>query len=60
VSSAGTGRTADLYGYPASYVVAAGVQALSLPFVLLARRENAASDPITDGREEAAAPIAAA
>ncbi|HEX7195222.1 MAG TPA: MFS transporter [Candidatus Limnocylindria bacterium] len=40
------GRTADAFGYPASYVVAAGIQALALPFVLLARRENASSDPI--------------
>jgi MFS family permease len=40
------GRTADAFGYPASYVVSAGIQALALPFVLLARRENAASDPI--------------
>lgn len=44
------GRSADLFGYPTSYVAAAGVQALALPFVLLARRENASSDPIT--REE--------
>jgi MFS family permease len=41
------GRTADAYGYGASYVVAAGVQALALPFVLLARHEHASSDPIT-------------
>ncbi len=40
------GRTADAFGYPASYVVSAGIQALALPFVLLARRENAVSDPI--------------
>jgi MFS family permease len=45
------GRTADLFGYPASYVVCAAVQALAIPFVLLARRENAASDPITDATE---------
>ncbi len=41
------GRTADVYGYAASYVVSAGVMALSLPFVVLARREHAPSDPIT-------------
>lgn len=39
---------ADVNGYGASYLVAAGVQVLALPFLLLARRENAASDPITD------------
>ena len=42
------GRTADLYGYPASYLVSAGISALALPFVWLARREKAVSDPITD------------
>jgi MFS family permease len=41
------GRAADVYGYGASYVIAAGIQALALPFVLLARRENASSDSIT-------------
>ncbi len=48
------GRTADLYGYPASYVVAAGIEALALPFIFLARSEHAVSDPIAgpvdDGR----------
>ena len=42
------GRVADVNGYGASYLVAAGVQVLALPLLLLARRENAASDPITD------------
>lgn len=41
------GRVADVSGYPASYLVSAGIQALALPFVLLARRERAASDPIS-------------
>jgi MFS family permease len=40
------GRAADVYGYGASYVIAAGIQTLALPFVLLARREHASSDPI--------------
>ena len=52
------GRTADVYGYGASYVVAAGLQVLALPFVLLARRENAASDPIV--ATEVAAEVVAA
>lgn len=38
------GRVADLSGYAASYVIAGGIQALTLPFVLLARRERAVSD----------------
>ncbi len=41
------GRVADLNGYAASYVVAGGIQALAIPFILLARRERASSDPIT-------------
>ncbi len=49
------GHVADVNGYGASYVVAAGISALSLPLIFLARREKAASDPITrddgaDGR----------
>ena len=50
------GRTADLYGYGASYLVAGGIQALALPFALLARRENASSDPITAEIAEPSAP----
>jgi predicted MFS family arabinose efflux permease len=45
------GRTADAFGYGASYLVAAGVQAVAIPFVILARRENAISDPIVAGVE---------
>jgi MFS family permease len=51
------GRVADVFGYPASYVASAGIQALAVPFAFLARRENAASDPITDDAE-AASPAA--
>jgi MFS family permease len=40
------GRVADLRGYPAAYLVSAGIQLAALPFLLLARRENAASDTI--------------
>ena len=46
VAQPALGRTADAFGYPASYVVSAGIQALAVPFALLARRENASSDPI--------------
>ncbi|HEY7737027.1 MAG TPA: MFS transporter [Candidatus Limnocylindrales bacterium] len=53
------GRTADLYGYPASYVVSAGISALVIPFTYLARRENAPSDPIVDGEPEPVAAVAA-
>lgn len=40
------GRVADVSGYSASYLVSAGINALALPFVFLARRERAPSDPI--------------
>lgn len=42
------GKVADVNGYGASYVVAAGVQAVAIPFLVLARREKAVSDPITE------------
>jgi MFS family permease len=57
VAQPALGRTADLFGYPASYVVAAGVSALAIPFAILARRENASSDPITDGSAEVTEPV---
>ncbi len=52
VAQPALGRTADLYGYPASYVVSGVVMALAIPFTILARLENAPSDPITDEVEE--------
>jgi MFS family permease len=47
VAQPALGKIADVYSYGPSYVVAAGLQALAVPFALLARRENAPSDPIT-------------
>ncbi len=44
----GLGKAADLWGYAASYVVGAAIELLALPFILLARREKAASDPIKE------------
>ncbi|HEY3595687.1 MAG TPA: MFS transporter, partial [Polyangiaceae bacterium] len=38
------GRVADVAGYPAAYLVCAAIELTALPFILLARRENAASD----------------
>jgi MFS family permease len=40
------GRAADVWGYATSYLIGAGVEILALPFVLLARRERAPSDPL--------------
>ena len=40
------GRVADVFGYPASYLASAVMIAAAVPFVVLARREKASSDPI--------------
>ena len=40
------GRTADVWGYGASYVASAAISALSLPFLALSRRQNAPADTI--------------
>lgn len=46
VSQPALGRVADVQGYSASYAVSAAIQVLAVPFVYLARREDAASDEI--------------
>jgi MFS family permease len=43
------GRVADLWGYSSAYVVSAAIQLVSVPFLFLARREDASSDRIEDG-----------
>lgn len=43
------GKAADLWNYPITYLFSAVIQALAIPFVWLARREKAASDPIESG-----------
>jgi MFS family permease len=48
VAQPALGRVAELRGYPASYVGAALVTFLAVPFLVLARRERAASDPILE------------
>jgi len=45
------GRVADVWSYPASYVCSAAIQALAIPFVWLARRERARTDPIGEDAE---------
>jgi MFS family permease len=60
VAQPALGRVADmtaLGGYGLSYVVAGAVNVLAIPFVLLARRERASSDPIST-TDEVAAPAA--
>jgi MFS family permease len=56
VAQPALGRVADLSGYGPSYLVSAGILALSLPFTVLARREHAMSDPIVEGRDAGATP----
>jgi len=51
VAQPALGRVADVAGYGPSYLVAAGVNAMAIPFVWLARRQHAASDPISDARD---------
>jgi MFS family permease len=46
------GRAADVWGYSTSYLIAAGVQVLALPFLVMARRERTSSDQF-DARVDA-------
>ncbi len=46
VSQPALGRVADVWSYGTSYVVSGAVAVLALPFIALARRENADSDAI--------------
>jgi MFS family permease len=47
------GRAADVWGYPASYLVSAGIATLALPPIALSRRQNHPADTVqtTDGDE---------
>ncbi|MDA0162902.1 MFS transporter [Solirubrobacter ginsenosidimutans] len=38
------GRAADVWGYPPTYLISAGISLLALPFIALSRRQNAAAD----------------
>lgn len=40
------GKAADMWGYATSYMLASFVQLAALPFIFLAKKENAKSDPI--------------
>lgn len=46
------GRAADVWNYPVSYLFTAGIQALALPFLWLARGEQAGADMITGATVE--------
>jgi MFS family permease len=45
------GRVADVGGYPQAYVASAAIQIAALPFLILARREDARSDAMEDAGE---------
>jgi MFS family permease len=55
VAQPALGGVADVWGYAPSYVVAAGVELLAAPFLLLARRGRAPSDPFPHARAGAPA-----
>jgi MFS family permease len=40
------GRAADVWGYGSSYVIGAAISALSIPFIILSRKENAPADTV--------------
>ena len=40
------GRAADAWGYAPSYLIAAGISTLALPFLALSRRQNATADTV--------------
>jgi MFS family permease len=44
------GKTADIWGYGPSYVASGIISALALPFILLAKREHATTDPIINSK----------
>ena len=49
VAQPALGRSADLWGYPASFALSALISACALPFVWLSRREKAPADTrVTD------------
>ncbi len=58
VAQPALGRVADVAGYGPSYVVSAAIQAAAIPFIFLARRERASSDPIVEGESPTAPPPA--
>jgi MFS family permease len=44
VTQPALGRAADVWGYGPSYAIGAGISALAVPFLALARRQNAPAD----------------
>jgi MFS family permease len=51
------GRVADVWSYGTSYVAAAAIQAVALPFLLLTRRERSPADRIENAAAEPTPPL---
>ena len=47
------GRAADVWGYPASFVLSGAVTGLALPFIARARAQNAPADREVDAQPTA-------
>jgi MFS family permease len=58
VAQPALGRSADVWGYPASFALSAAVAALALPFVWLSRREHSPADTQVTKTPAPAAPAA--
>ncbi len=52
------GRAADVWGYATSYVLAAGISSLAVPFLALSRRQKAPADTLDVGDAEPAPQLA--
>ena len=50
------GKTADVWSYGTSFVVAGAIQVLAVPFLLLSRRERATADTASGDTPAPAAP----
>ena len=57
VTQPALGRAADVYGYATSFVIGSVIEALAVPFAILARREHATSDPIANDSNPEPAPV---
>jgi MFS family permease len=49
VAQPALGRAADVHGYATAYLLCAAIEVAALPFLALAKREKAASDPVDGG-----------
>jgi MFS family permease len=50
------GRAADVWGYPSSYLIAAGISTIGIPFIALSRRQNNPADTMIGDPDAADGP----